>query len=304
MSSPARHILSIMKFLKMPGKLNRFLHGKIKHWRAQKELRRLICDTALNCAGEGETGAGLDLKNWEDSLANPNDFYRRCTGFFYHKLPKEIQEHRAWFRLNKRGFGEDAFHTMWWLIFNELRPENFLEIGVYRGQTLSLAALLHRHLGIAGGTVLGISPFSSAGDAVSTYLDSVDYYDDTRKNFAHFDLPTPELLRAYSTDMPAIQRIAAQTWDAIYIDGNHDYEIAARDWENCAEHVRDGGVLVLYDSALNTAYQPPLFASKGHPGPSRLAAEIKARGQFTEILQVGHNRVFRKNTGGDRKILH
>jgi hypothetical protein len=52
-------------------------------------------------------------------------------------------------------------------------------------------------------------------------------------------------------------------------------------------------VIVLDDSALGTAYRPPAFASGGHPGPSRVAAEIDRTG-FREILRVGHNRTFRR----------
>jgi hypothetical protein len=182
---------------------------------------------------------------------------------------------------------------MWYLLFREFKPKLFLEIGVYRGQTLSLASLLQRHFSCVG-TVVGISPFSAAGDSVSKYLKSVDYYEDTLKNFTHFGLPEPTLIKAFSTDPEAKDRIKSANWDAAYIDGNHDYEIARQDWEACAQSVRQGGVIVLDDSGLSSSYRAPAFATGGHPGPSRLANEIKREGHFTEILQVGHNRVFQK----------
>jgi len=34
---------------------------------------------------------------------------------------------------NRRGFGENAFHTMWYLLLEEFKPATFLEIGVFRG---------------------------------------------------------------------------------------------------------------------------------------------------------------------------
>jgi hypothetical protein len=52
-------------------------------------------------------------------------------------------------------------------------------------------------------------------------------------------------------------------------------------------------VIVLDDSGLTTAYRPPLFATGGHPGPSRLASELD-RSRFREVLQVGHNRAFER----------
>jgi hypothetical protein len=121
----------------------------------------------------------------------------------------------------------------------------------------------------------------------------VDYYGDTLKNFEHFSLPAPALLKAFSSDKVSIELIASRNWSCIYIDGNHDYEIARQDWELCSAHLHPGGLLVLDDSGLDTRYQPPVFATAGHPGPSRLAQEID-RERFPEILQVGHNRVFQK----------
>ena len=79
----------------------------------------------------------------------------------------------------------------------------------------------------------------------------------------------------------------------IYIDGNHDYPVARADWELCAAQLSPGGIIVLDDAGLGTAFRPPAFATGGHPGPSRLAQEIDRRA-FAEILQVGHNRVFQK----------
>lgn len=183
-------------------------------------------------------------------------------------------------------------HVMWFMLFHEFHPTNYLEIGVYRGQTISLAALLSRRNRMPC-RVCGISPFSSVGDSLTTYLKGVDYLQDTKLNFAHFELPEPELHKAYSTDAEAMAMIKSSSWDMIYIDGNHDYEVVVSDWNVCAGSVRKGGIIILDDAGLTTTYKPPLFATAGQSGPSRLASEIDRR-QFAEILQVGHNRVFQK----------
>lgn len=234
----------------------------------------------------------LSSSDWPNSLRDPTAFYLTCFRFFHQRLPAELQEHRRYFTAEGRGFGEDAFHVLWYFLFREFHPRNFLEIGVFRGQTLSLAALMSRLNGFPC-EVCGISPFSSVGDSVSRYQQNVDYYEDTLRNFAHFNLPVPQLIRAFSTDPAAVQFIASKTWDLIYIDGNHDYEIARKDWEICSRHAKVGGVIVLDDSGLTTSFRPPAFATAGHPGPSRLAQEID-RTQFRELLQVGHNRAFQK----------
>ena len=266
-------------------KIIRFIQGRRHAWRQRAGQRRWL----RQFTAPAEEIARAD---WAASLKDPTAFYRRCFHYFHSRLPEPLRAHRAYFETGGRGFGEQAFHVMWFLLFREFAPKSFLEIGVFRGQTLSLAALLARHFQHDCFTQ-GISPFSSAGDAVSRYRRDVDYQADTLQNCAHFSLPAPALLKAYSTDEAAQKLVASRAWSVIYIDGNHDYEIARRDWDLCAAHLEPGGLIVLDDSGLTTGYAPPVFATGGHPGPSRLAQELD-RTRFREILQVGHNRVFQK----------
>ena len=267
-------------------KIFRFISGRLKARRAARERQRLR---------ESYSGFAAEIlrADWPQSLSDPTAFYLRCCHYFDRNLSEELRRHREYFSRNGRGFGEDAFHTLWFLIFREFQPKSFLEIGVFRGQSLSLTALLARQFKLDC-FMQGISPFSMAGDAVSKYRRDVDYYHDTLKNFAYFTLPVPSLLKAYSTDPEAATLIASRTWDIIYIDGCHDYEVARQDWDICAKNLASGGLIILDDASLNTAFRPPAFATAGHPGPSRLAIEI-SRPPFTEILRVGHNRVFQKN---------
>lgn len=240
------------------------------------------------------TGAPAEdaLDDWSRSLRDPTGYYLDCFRWFHFRLAEPLRAHRAYFTAEQRGFGEDAFHVMWWLLFRRFAFREFGEIGVYRGQTLSLAAMLQRDLGIAG-NVTGISPFDGAGDSVSRYRPKIDYHADVLANFAHFGLPQPVLVRAYSTDPAALDVLRSRAWDCLYIDGNHDYEVARADWDHCAAVVRPGGVIVFDDSACGTEYRAPIFATAGLPDPSRIAAEIDPA-QFREILRVGHNRVFEK----------
>ena len=267
-------------------KIIRFLKGKCFAWRQQAAERRLLRQFSA-------PSSEISRAQWNDSLQNPTEFYERCFHYFYTRLPKPLREHRVYFENCRRGFGEKSFHVMWFLLFREFSPESFLEIGVFRGQTLSLAALIARHFKLDC-FIQGVSPFSTAGGSAYTYRGDVDYYDDTLKNFAHFSLPAPALLKAFSTDAAAGQLVASRAWSCIYIDGNHDYAVARQDWDLCAGNVSPGGLIVLDDASLETDYRPPAFASAGFAGPSRLATEI-SRPPFTEILRVGPNRVFQKN---------
>ena len=167
-------------------KIIRFIKGRRHAWQQRLAQRRLL---------RRFSGASDEIirAQWDESLKTPTEFYTRCFHYFHTRLPEPLREHRAYFETGGRGFGEKAFHVMWFLLFWEFSPNSFLEIGVFRGQTLSLAALLDRHFKL-NCFVQGISPFSSAGDAVSKYRRDVDYYDDTLKNCAHFSLPAPSLV--------------------------------------------------------------------------------------------------------------
>jgi hypothetical protein len=263
----------------------RFVQGRWKAWQMNLARRRLARQVK-SVAGD------ISRADWAESLRDPTGFYLRCFHYFHTHFPQEGRRHRGYFARRGRGFGEDTFHVMWYLLLSEFKPERCLEIGVYRGQVISLWALLAR-LGGWTCAVHGVSPFTSAGDSVSKYSGGLDYLSDTLANFQHFGLPAPTLLKAYSTDPPTIALMRSCAWSLIYIDGSHEYEIARQDWENATDVVRLGGILVLDDAALGTAYRPPIFATAGHPGPSRLAEEID-RSRFQEILQVGHNRAFQR----------
>ena len=261
----------------------RFIGARIRDLRAQTQKRNVL---------KGGAPEEIRREEWADSLGDPTEFYLRCFRYFHICLSPELRTHRKYFTTEQRGFGEDAFHSMWFLLFREFKPREFLEIGVYRGQTLSLAALLQRSFECEGETV-GISPFSAVGDSVSKYRKDVNYLEDTLANFARFTLSKPALLKAFSTDTAARELITSRRWDCVYIDGNHEYEVARQDWRLCSSNTKPGGIIVLDDAGVTTPFQPPLFATAGHPGPSRLAQEID-RLKFEEILQVGHNRVFQK----------
>ncbi len=265
----------------------RFLKGWYQAWQANQTRHRMLKELTTLPTRE------ITREDWGESLRDPTAFYVRCFHYFHTLLPEPLREHRHYFTQHGRGFWEDAFHVMWFLLFSQFRPAGFLEIGVYRGQTLSLAALLARYFGQEC-FVQGVAPFCPAGDTVSKYRKDVDYYADTLNNFSHFHLPAPSLLKAYSTDPSAHELISSRPWPIIYIDGCHDYEVARQDWDLCARNLPPGGLIVLDDAGLTTNYRPPRFATGGHPGSSRLAQEVKLAGSFREILQVGHNRVFQK----------
>jgi len=221
-----------------------------------------------------------------------NSLYSYMHHYFHHHCPKPIHEHRRYYSLEQRGFGEDAFHAMWYLLLRRFKPAKCLEIGVYRGQVISLWSLISRLVGFEI-QVHGISPFTPIGDTVSKYRVEIDYYADVLNSFKHFNLPGPKLLKALSTDAEAVEYISDEEWDLIYVDGGHDFETALGDYRLCKNHLAPNGILVLDDASLDTDYHPPSFSFAGHPGPSRVAREYADK-EMRFLCAVGHNNIYQK----------
>src|SRR4051812_14785187 len=70
---------------------------------------------------------------WETFTANVN------------ALPY-LKAHRDYIEKHQYGYGDRPYHWMWKVVVDAL-PKSFsmLEIGVFQGQTLSLAALIAKH---------------------------------------------------------------------------------------------------------------------------------------------------------------
>jgi hypothetical protein len=220
---------------------------------------------------------------------NRDRIYDIFTARFY-RLPKQIRVHRSYFVRKRRGFGEDAFHSAWFYILGRFRPKRCLEIGVYRGQTLSLWSLAAKNLNFEI-EVVGISPLTSAGDSVSTYI-SLDYRADIFQNFDKFKLPPPILVEEYSQNQIAKDVIELQEWDLIYIDGSHEFDVCLSDVLSSEKGLKVGGLLVIDDSSLFSDFSRSF---KGHPGPSKVVSEFLPA-NFKKLLSVGHNNFYVKTS--------
>ncbi len=199
--------------------------------------------------------------------------------------PIWLKQHRSFFSRKKRGFGEKPFHSAWQEILVYFKPKTVLEIGVYRGQVISLWQLIatKNALDIE---VHGISPLQDSGDSVSSYI-QLDYESDIRKNFDKFSLKNPKLLKSFSTDSAATRLIESRKWDLIYIDGSHDFEVVLQDYKLAIANLSDNGIVCFDDSSLFLEFEiRGIF--KGHPGPSKVLEEF-AKIEMCHFMTVGHN---------------
>lgn len=180
------------------------------------------------------------------------------------------------------GFGERSFLWMWKLLVDEMPPNfKFLEIGVFRGQVLALIRILSKTASIAG-----ITPLDSTGG----HWDS-DYEADIKLLHETFKLSQPDIIKGLSTDPDIIEK-AKGTYDIIYIDGGHEYEVAKSDIINYSPFVKVGGYLVIDDCA--NKYDLPYGYFRGIESVSRAVDQHLPNEQFKEIFSVVHNRIFQR----------
>jgi predicted O-methyltransferase YrrM len=114
----------------------------------------------------------------------------------------------------------------------------------------------------------------------SRYLDKthVDYLADTKANFAHFGLVEPELIQAFSTAAAAAECVARASWNAIYIDGNHDYEFAKADMENCFHLAHKDSIVIIDDTMYTHGWE-----EGSTRGPTRTWTEHLQQNKIIEL---------------------
>ena len=231
----------------------------------------------------------------QDSLQDENDRYRFFLWQFLRVIPPDVRSHREYFERRGNWCGEDAFHAFWYTLFAEFRPRRVLEIGVHRGQTLSLFELLASRFDLQT-EVWGLSPMTGEGDSVSTYGEPIDYCSDISESFQNFKLGRPNLFKGFSQEAHSQEFIRSKKWDLIYVDGSHDISVVKIDVQSATDSLQVGGLLVLDDASLYSGYTPYEFSFAGHPGPSEVAGELSKSKHFIEIGTCGHLRAFQRTS--------
>ncbi len=231
------------------------------------------------------------LNSLNPKLTSRSDVYRYFENQFRFNSSQFLWKHNWYFKQRARGFGEPAFHAAWHQIFEELKPKKCLEIGVYRGQTITLWSMLSEKMSFDC-DVYGITPLTAVGDSVSQYLD-IDFATDIQSNFDKFKLKPASIVKQLSTTKQAREFISNGNWDLIYIDGSHDYEDVLSDYMNSISGIAPNGFIVMDDSSLFLEPIKDYVVFQGHPGPSKICVEY-AIDQLEHVLSVGHLNFFRR----------
>jgi len=228
------------------------------------------------------------IKYNENNLDNIYDHYT-------HEYWKNsnLVAHRLYVENNDLGFGERPFHALWNEILSNMDNISFLEIGVYKGQILSLIKLLSK-IQNKECKILGVTPLDNTGDKYSNYQQS-DYYKDIQSLFNQFNLKLQddELCIGLSTDQNIKNKILNQKYNLIYIDGGHYYNCVTSDISLMKECLLSNGIVVFDDASSYKNFNKHLFL--GHLEVAEaIKNSLENDDQFEEIMCVGHNRVFKR----------
>ena len=252
-----------------------FIHGN-GHTPIDKFLT--ILKTEMNTLNELES-------EWQN---NP-DTHKRIHELLCDKVNAEpkLKALRDYVESNIFGFGERSFYWLFKLIAETQNNNfNFLEIGVFRGQTLALVRTLSPKANI-----VGITPLDTTNDGVNHHWES-DYKADIKKLHDDFKLKQPKIIKGLSTDADVIDKVSKTTWDVIYIDGGHAYEVAKSDIYKYSSFVKVGGYLIIDDCC--NRYNLPEGMFRGIDVVSRAVDELLPNDYYKEICSVVHIRVFKK----------
>lgn len=234
-----------------------------------------------------ELKAFTDL--WRNDDAYNNEFHARCTKMVDESAP--LKEHRDWIEQNQFGFGDRAFHCIWMVLIDQMPSAfSFLEIGVFKGQTISLVALLAKVIEKKA-TIYGVTTLSNTPDVRCRYPDG-DYAGWIRQIHERFQVQQPILIVGKS-NVPAVAHKCAgfAPYDLCYVDASHDYQDVVFDIKTYAPMVKVGGILVMDDASIGR-----LKVGSCWPGLEDVAKAVKDHldndPRFRFLFCVGHLNVF------------
>lgn len=237
------------------------------------------------------------LKEFEEWYEPTLEYTRNVHETFCRLVNQDpkLKAHRDFVEQHVYGFGERSFHWMWKLLIEDFGNTcfKFLEIGVYKGQVLSLV----RMLGGDFADIYGITPLDTSGGMTDR-----DYLQDIKDLHNQFDLKFNEknLLIGKSQESHIWKQTRDITdkigkFDIIYIDGGHAYEEALEDIASYSELLKVGGYLVVDDCANDIPH--PFGYFMGIQDVTNAVKQLLPDVENDEYKFVGsvvHNKIWRK----------
>lgn len=256
------------------------------------------------------------VSGYENTAEHNDRLYQQMTELT--EAEPHLRAHRRHVEQNKLGFGDAAFHAMWLRLLDSAHRRfgtvRALEIGVFKGQVISLWALIGKHWNMDI-RISAITPLSGQPMPRSRFIRKVrscldpnfreklrnanfhpedDYAGAIKKIFERFDVDydAVNFYQGYSTDPQILKSVADATFHIVYIDGDHTFAGAFHDFTVFGPKVVQGGWLVADDAGSSL---PGTVFWKGLEAVSRATNVLPDIG-FRNVLNIGHNRIYERVT--------
>jgi len=228
------------------------------------------------------------IATWQDS----KEYHQYLHNHFKEQTDADpqLKAHRDFVESNIFGFGERSFQYMWKLLLDEMPHKfNFLEIGVFKGQILSLVRMLR-----PDANIYGVTPLSTEGGVWES-----DYARDLKTIHDHFNLRnTYQIFKGLSTDPDIIEAVKLSIVNyplsILYIDGGHTYEIAKSDIINYTPLIKPGGYLVI-DDCCNDLQIPHGMFGGIQTVTDAVRDTLPHMPEFTFLFSLVHIKVYQRN---------
>lgn len=236
-----------------------------------------------------------EFKSAVDEWRNENDYNNRFHADLATKVNGDsgLKAHRDWVEFNQYGFGDRPFHYVWKMLVDQMPHDfSFLEIGVFKGQVLSLVALLAQREK-KDAAIFGITTLTNTPDKRCSYPIG-DYLNWIMSIYSKFGLPWETTLWDGESNEPdVVAEATARIFDIVYIDGGHDYETIAHDLKTYGPRTKPEGFLVIDDSSnlLNIGSCWPGLEEVSQAVRDILEPDTR----FRHLFACGHLRVFQRN---------
>jgi len=234
-------------------------------------------------------------KEWENT-----EIYNEYIYNYFEKQVSDykiLKSHCDFVSKHFLGYGENAFRYLWALVISQIPNHGkFLEIGVYKGSILALSQLISKQLN-TGLITYGLTPLDTTGDKYSMYNNS-DFEYDISFLYHGLDLSIENttIIQGLSTNK-LVKTLAKNEgpYDAVYIDGGHNYNTVINDLELCNDILKSQGLLIMDDasSLLNISKNHKGFLGHHDVGVA-IRDWLDGNKNYKHLFACGHNRVWKK----------
>lgn len=237
------------------------------------------------------------LFDWHNEYVNTEEHNKLIVDNFRELTNsiEDLKKHRDFIDDQQKmgilyGHGDRSLQYLWKLIVDEMpRNFNFLEIGVYKGQILSLIELLSKKANKTP-KIYGVTPLYDPDFA--TY-DRLPYIKTMYSTFG-LSMDNTTIFDGLSQDQKIIDEVKKQApFDIVYVDGDHSYNATALDIQNFGKMLKVGGYMVVDD--CNNFKNIPDEIFKGIFEVSMAVKDnLENHPGYIEVLTCMHVRVWKK----------